>query len=76
MSRCMFCGLCEEACPEEAIVMSRAVEIATYSRRGSLWHKADLLVPHEKLKTRTDFLRAEYDEPDFRAPRPTMHEDR
>ena len=32
MSRCMFCGLCEEACPEEAIVMSREVEIATYDR--------------------------------------------
>ena len=32
MSRCMFCGLCEEACPEEAIVMSREVELATYDR--------------------------------------------
>ena len=29
MSRCMFCGLCEEACPEEAIVMSQRVAIAT-----------------------------------------------
>ena len=61
MSRCMFCGLCEEACPEEAIVMSREVEIATYSRRGSLWHKADLLVPQDRLKTRTDFLRGHYE---------------
>jgi NADH-quinone oxidoreductase subunit I len=61
MSRCMFCGLCEEACPEEAIVMSREVEIASYSRRGSLWHKTDLLVPQDRLKTRTDFLRGHYE---------------
>jgi len=61
MSRCMFCGLCEEACPEEAIVMSRQIEIASYSRRGSLWHKQDLLVPVNQLKTRTDYLRRNYD---------------
>ncbi len=60
MSRCMFCGLCEEACPEEAIVMSRQVEISSYSRRGSLWHKDDLLVPEAELKTRLDYLRAQY----------------
>jgi NADH-quinone oxidoreductase subunit I len=61
MSRCMFCGLCEEACPEEAIVMSRQVEIASYSRSGSLWHKADLLVPQAQLKTRIDHIRQGYD---------------
>ena len=61
MSRCMFCGLCEEACPEEAIVMSRQVEIACYSRAGSMWHKADLLVPQAQLKTRIDYLRQGYD---------------
>ena len=61
MSRCMFCGLCEEACPEEAIVMSRQLEIASYSRRGSLWHKQDLLVPVAQLKTRTDYLRRNYE---------------
>jgi len=61
MSRCMFCGLCEEACPEEAIVMSRQLEIASYSRRGSLWHKRDLLVPVDQLKTRTDYLRPHYE---------------
>src|ERR1700674_5491038 len=61
MSRCMFCGLCEEACPEEAIVRSRQIEIASYSRAGSLWHKEDLLVPADKLKVRTDYLRHQYD---------------
>ena len=63
MTRCMFCGLCEEACPEEAIVMSRQVEISTYSRAGSLWHKQDLLVPVDQLKTRIDYLRSTYARP-------------
>ena len=41
--------------------MSRQIEIASYSRRGSLWHKQDLLVPVNQLKTRTDYLRRHYD---------------
>jgi len=61
MSRCMFCGLCEEACPEEAIVMSREVEISTYTRPAMTFHKEDLLVPAPLLERRIDFLRAEYE---------------
>jgi NADH-quinone oxidoreductase subunit I len=61
MSRCMFCGLCEEACPEEAIVMSREVEIGTFTREDMLFHKEQLLVPENLLKRRLEFLRAEYD---------------
>jgi NADH-quinone oxidoreductase subunit I len=61
MSRCMFCGLCEEACPEEAIVMSREVEIASFDRDSMLFDKAKLLVPEALLKRRLDFLRAEYE---------------
>jgi NADH-quinone oxidoreductase subunit I len=61
MSRCMFCGLCEEACPEEAIVMSREVEIACFQREDMLFNKEQLLVPEAQLKRRLDFLRAEYD---------------
>jgi len=63
MSRCMFCGLCEEACPEEAIVMSQNVEICTYSRRGTLWHKQDLLVPADNLReTRFAHIRRSYEQ--------------
>lgn len=63
MSRCMFCGLCEEACPEEAIVMSHEMEISAFSRRGTLWHKADLLTPVEKLESRLSHIRRGYDRP-------------
>jgi hypothetical protein len=41
--------------------MSRQIEIASYSRKGSLWHKQDLLVPIAQLKTRIDYLRNQYD---------------
>jgi len=61
MSRCMYCGLCEEACPEEAIVMSPNVEISAFSRRGTLWHKEDLLVPVAQLDKRLQHLRRGYD---------------
>jgi len=62
MSRCMYCGLCEEACPEEAIVMSQNVEIAAFSRQGTLWHKHDLLVPVDKLTdTRLHHVRCSYE---------------
>lgn len=61
MSRCMFCGLCEEACPEEAIVMSHNVEIGAFSRRATLWHKKDLLVPVSKLDPRLQHIRRGYD---------------
>ena len=61
MSRCMFCGLCEEACPEEAIVMSRDVELAGYERDSMLFHLKDLLRNEEQLERRIDFIREEYD---------------
>ena len=57
----MFCGLCEEACPEEAIVMSREVELSTFDRPGLRFEKEQLLVPEALLKRRLDFLRGEYD---------------
>jgi NADH-quinone oxidoreductase subunit I len=57
----MFCGLCEEACPEEAIVMSREVELGAFDRAGMIYEKEDLLVPEALLKRRLEFLRSEYD---------------
>ena len=60
----MFCGLCEEACPEEAIVMSREVELASFDRESLVFHKEQLLVPEPYLKRRLEFLRAEYERED------------
>jgi formate hydrogenlyase subunit 6/NADH:ubiquinone oxidoreductase subunit I len=30
----MFCGLCQEACPQDCLVLSRDFEMAQYSREG------------------------------------------
>jgi NADH-quinone oxidoreductase subunit I len=57
----MFCGLCEEACPEEAIVMSRDVELSTFTREEMLFHKKDLLRTEERLARRLEYIRAGYD---------------
>ncbi len=43
IGRCMFCGLCVEACPYDALHMGSGFEEATYRRR-------DLVIPVEKLR--------------------------
>jgi NADH-quinone oxidoreductase subunit I len=43
--RCIFCGMCEEACPVSAIFMGKDYELAVYSNKDFIWDKADLLVP-------------------------------
>ena len=41
---CVFCGLCVEACPEDAIRMDTGIlEFAAYSREGMMYHMKDLL---------------------------------
>jgi NADH-quinone oxidoreductase subunit I len=41
---CIFCGLCVEACPEDAIRMDTGIlEIASYSREGMIYTMKDLL---------------------------------
>lgn len=42
-SRCLFCGLCVEACPVEALTMSHVYEMATDSRADLVWGKNKLL---------------------------------
>src|SRR5688572_11910846 len=46
MLRCIFCGLCEEACPKDAIYLSQTMTPANYSRKGFIYKKEDLLIPH------------------------------
>jgi NADH-quinone oxidoreductase subunit I len=39
LSRCMFCGLCEDACPVDALELTQDFEIAGYSREGTIWDR-------------------------------------
>jgi NADH-quinone oxidoreductase subunit I len=43
LSRCIFCGLCEEVCPVAAIVMTSHYELSTYDRSDLLLDKAWLM---------------------------------
>jgi NADH-quinone oxidoreductase subunit I len=46
MLRCIFCGLCEEACPKDAIYLSETFAPANFERKGFIYGKDDLLIPH------------------------------
>jgi NADH-quinone oxidoreductase subunit I len=39
LSRCMFCGLCEDACPVDALELTQDFEMASYSREGQTWDR-------------------------------------
>jgi len=43
--RCIFCGLCIEACPTRALTMSKDYEIAGPTRAGMIYEKQDILAP-------------------------------
>ena len=47
ISRCMFCGLCVEACPTEAITMTHLFELSVTDRDDAMFTKADLLVERD-----------------------------
>ncbi|HUI84583.1 MAG TPA: NADH-quinone oxidoreductase subunit I [Candidatus Binatia bacterium] len=42
LSRCMFCGLCEDACPVDALELTQDFEMANYSRDGLVWNRETL----------------------------------
>jgi NADH-quinone oxidoreductase subunit I len=42
LSRCMFCGLCEDACPVDALELTQDFEIANYTREGMIWDRQAL----------------------------------
>jgi NADH-quinone oxidoreductase subunit I len=39
LSRCMFCGLCEDACPVDALELTQDFELASYTREGQIWDR-------------------------------------
>jgi NADH-quinone oxidoreductase subunit I len=41
-SRCMFCGLCEEACSTDALELTQDYEFALYNRDGMVFNRSRL----------------------------------
>lgn len=35
----MFCGLCEDACPVDALELTQDFELASFSRDGAIWDR-------------------------------------
>lgn len=50
LGRCLYCGLCEDACPVDAIAMGSEFEFATHSAGDLLVHKDTLLAAPGKSK--------------------------
>ena len=38
-SRCMFCGLCEDACPVDALELTQDFELASFTREGAIFDR-------------------------------------
>jgi len=43
MIKCIYCGLCQESCPVDAIVEEPNFEFATYTRAELMYDKQKLL---------------------------------
>ena len=57
-SRCIFCGLCEEACPTYAIQLTPDFEMSEYRRSGMVYEKEDLLIRGQGKYPGYNFYRA------------------
>lgn len=57
MLRCIFCGMCVEACPEGTIVMTERIELAAETRDDLIYTKEMLLAVEERV-TMTSTRRA------------------
>ena len=55
MSRCIFCGYCEVACPFDAITMGHDYEMSDYTRSDLIFTKEMLLAePIERTPLRSE----------------------
>jgi NADH-quinone oxidoreductase subunit I len=48
MTKCIYCGFCQEACPVDAIVMGPNLEFSTETREELFYDKAKLLQNGER----------------------------
>jgi NADH-quinone oxidoreductase subunit I len=55
MLRCVFCGYCVDACPEEAIIMSNNYDMAYFNRDQSIATKEDLQRPYTYDESRLGY---------------------
>jgi formate hydrogenlyase subunit 6/NADH:ubiquinone oxidoreductase subunit I len=55
--RCIYCGFCEIACPEEAIELTEIYDFADYTRESFLIDKDGLLEVYEMTKDENFYLR-------------------
>ena len=60
MLRCIFCGLCEEACPKDAIYLTDRIVTSNYERADFIFHKEDL-VETVALEGRIDITKRKKD---------------
>lgn len=51
MTKCIYCGFCQESCPVDAIVESPNAEYATETREELLYNKEKLLANGMSIKT-------------------------
>ena len=53
MTKCIYCGFCEDACPTEAIVLGDNYELSFTDRRDAIYTKEMLLesVPSAEMTT-------------------------
>jgi NADH-quinone oxidoreductase subunit I len=48
--RCIFCGMCEEACPEEAIFLGHEFEMSASNRDDFIYTKEMLLANFDRIE--------------------------
>jgi NADH-quinone oxidoreductase subunit I len=48
MLRCIFCGLCEEACPKEAVFLTDRIVPTEFERNDFIYGKDKLVEPLEQ----------------------------